>query len=334
MGVKVTNNGFGTLSAGINSSATTVTVDSGQGARFPALSSGDFFFATLVDTSNNLEIIKVTARSSDSMTVLRAQDNTTARAFSVGDRFELRPTAVLFETILSEAIAGSTVAANSITTAMLQADSVTNAKIADDAIDSEHYVDGSVDAAHLASSLDLSSKTLTLNKNASSLVHLANFNQTPNSSTHQISVDHTGFESFELYIHRILGSSSSGGENLDAKFVVNGSLDNGSSTAYTVDSINLGTGAHRNQNNVDNMELFTTNGPAKGWQGRVTCINFGANQEVGFPNMTCSLSSTTVTFTSSNTYILSRNHRVTAIRFAFTAGNITVFKADLYGVKT
>ena len=97
MGVKVTNNGFGTLSAGINSTATTVTVDSGQGGRFPALSSGDFFFATLIDTSNNLEIIKVTARSTDSMTVLRAQDNSSARAFSIGDRIELRPTAALFE---------------------------------------------------------------------------------------------------------------------------------------------------------------------------------------------------------------------------------------------
>lgn len=102
MGVKVTNNGFGTLSAGINSSATTVTVDSGQGARFPTLGSGDFFFATLVDTSNNLEIIKVTARSTDSMTVTRAQDNTSARAFSIGDRIELRPTAALFEAIKDE----------------------------------------------------------------------------------------------------------------------------------------------------------------------------------------------------------------------------------------
>ncbi len=97
MGVKVTNNGFGTISAGITSSATTIVLDSGQGARFPALASGDFFFGTLVDTSNNIEIIKVTARSSDSMTVTRAQDNTSARAFSVGDRFELRPTAALFE---------------------------------------------------------------------------------------------------------------------------------------------------------------------------------------------------------------------------------------------
>ena len=99
MGVKVTNNGFGTISAGINSSATTIVLDSGQGARFPTLASGDFFFGTLVDTSNNIEIIKVTARSSDSMTVTRAQDNTSARAFSIGDRFELRPTAALFESI-------------------------------------------------------------------------------------------------------------------------------------------------------------------------------------------------------------------------------------------
>ena len=99
MGVKVTNNGFGTISAGINSSATTVVLDSGQGARFPTLGSGDFFFGTLVDTSNNIEIIKVTARSSDSMTITRAQDGTSARAFAIGDRFELRPTAALFESI-------------------------------------------------------------------------------------------------------------------------------------------------------------------------------------------------------------------------------------------
>lgn len=103
MGVKVTNNGFGTISAGINSSATTVTLDTGQGARFPTLGSGDYFYGTLVDTSNNIEIIKVTARSTDSMTVVRGQDNTTARAFAIGDRFELRPTAALFEDIVDAA---------------------------------------------------------------------------------------------------------------------------------------------------------------------------------------------------------------------------------------
>ena len=145
MGVKVTNNAFGTISAGISNSDTTIVLDSGQGARFPALSSGDFFFGTLIDTSNNLEIVKITARSSDSMTVTRAQDNTTARAFAIGDRFELRPTAALFEAI-------ATPAADSITTAMLQDDSVTNAKIGA----------GAVGGTEINSTFDISNKTLTL----------------------------------------------------------------------------------------------------------------------------------------------------------------------------
>ena len=96
MGLKVTNNAFGTLNAGINSSATTIVLAAGQGARFPSLGAGDYFYATLIDTSNNLEIVKVTARSTDTMTVVRGQDGTTARAYSTNDRFELRPTAALF----------------------------------------------------------------------------------------------------------------------------------------------------------------------------------------------------------------------------------------------
>ena len=71
MGVKVTNNAFGTLSAGINSSVTTIALDTGQGAKFPTLTGSDFFFATIIDTSNNLEIVKATARSTDVLTVTR-----------------------------------------------------------------------------------------------------------------------------------------------------------------------------------------------------------------------------------------------------------------------
>jgi hypothetical protein len=60
------------------------------------LGAGDYFYATLIDTSNNLEIVKVTARATDTMTVVRAQDGTSSRAYNVNDRFELRPTAALF----------------------------------------------------------------------------------------------------------------------------------------------------------------------------------------------------------------------------------------------
>ena len=96
MGIKLTNNAFGTLATGINSSATSITLTSGQGARFPTLSAGDYFYATLIDTSNNLEIVKCTARSTDVLTVVRAQENTTARSYSTGDRVEIRITAQTF----------------------------------------------------------------------------------------------------------------------------------------------------------------------------------------------------------------------------------------------
>jgi hypothetical protein len=96
MAAKVTNNAFGTLSAGITTSSTTISLSAGQGARFPALGAGDYFYATLVDTANNIEIVKATARSVDSMTVVRAQDGTTAKAYQINDRLELRPIAALF----------------------------------------------------------------------------------------------------------------------------------------------------------------------------------------------------------------------------------------------
>ena len=96
MGIKLTNNAFATLAAGINSSATSITLTSGQGARFPTLTASDYFYATLIDTSNNLEIVKCTARSTDVLTVVRAQETTTARAYNTGDRIEIRLTAQTF----------------------------------------------------------------------------------------------------------------------------------------------------------------------------------------------------------------------------------------------
>ena len=105
MGIKVANNAYGTLNAGISNVATTLVLNSGEGSRFPTLSAGDYFYATLIDTSNNLEIVKVTARATDTLTIVRAQDNTTARAFSANDRFELRPTAALFNELILAASA-------------------------------------------------------------------------------------------------------------------------------------------------------------------------------------------------------------------------------------
>lgn len=94
----VSNNAYSTLASSLTNVATSLTVATGEGSRFPSASTatGAYFYATLIDTSNNLEIVKVTNRSSDTFTIVRAQDGTSARAFSSSDRIELRPVAALF----------------------------------------------------------------------------------------------------------------------------------------------------------------------------------------------------------------------------------------------
>jgi hypothetical protein len=103
MTVKFTNNASATLATGINTSVTTIAVTAGQGAQFPSLTSGEFFYATLVDSSNNLEIVKVTARSSDTLTVVRGQDGTVPRSYIAGDKLELRVVAAALNAMISDA---------------------------------------------------------------------------------------------------------------------------------------------------------------------------------------------------------------------------------------
>ena len=53
--------------------------------------------------TGNVEIVKVTALSSNTLTVVRAQDNTSARAFSTADKCELRLTAAGLNEVASQA---------------------------------------------------------------------------------------------------------------------------------------------------------------------------------------------------------------------------------------
>ena len=103
MAVRFSNNAFATLASSLTNVATTASLSSGQGSRFPSLGAGDYFFATLVDASNNQEIIKVTARTNDTITIVRGQDGTSGRAFSAGDRVELRVVAASLEAIYDDA---------------------------------------------------------------------------------------------------------------------------------------------------------------------------------------------------------------------------------------
>ncbi|WP_447782133.1 gp53-like domain-containing protein [Enterobacter asburiae] len=82
------NNAQSVLAAGISASATTMTLNTGTGALFPAPVSGTSFFKlTLIDaaTGQISEIVHVTARTGDTLTIVRAQEGTLARAWSVND---------------------------------------------------------------------------------------------------------------------------------------------------------------------------------------------------------------------------------------------------------
>ena len=96
MGVKFTNNADTTLASNITNSATSVSVASSS--LFPTLGAGEYFYATVDDGTNN-EIVKVTAISGTDWTVVRAQDNSTARAFTSGDTVQLRVAAALLTDI-------------------------------------------------------------------------------------------------------------------------------------------------------------------------------------------------------------------------------------------
>ena len=100
MGVKFTNNAETTISSGINNSVTTIPVASSS--TFPSISGSNYFYATL-DDGTNLEVVKVTAISGTNWTVVRAQDDTTARAWSSGDDIQLRLNVALLEDALGDA---------------------------------------------------------------------------------------------------------------------------------------------------------------------------------------------------------------------------------------
>lgn len=94
------NNYSTKLTAAITNSATTVNVTAGDGAILAAAAtfgSGDWIIGTLRKRSGYAdvarEIVKITARSTDALTITRAQEGTTGLAFSEGDTLDVDITA-------------------------------------------------------------------------------------------------------------------------------------------------------------------------------------------------------------------------------------------------
>lgn len=94
MAIQFANNAATTLFSSVTVSDSQIVVSPGGGALFPNAGSSNYFMVTVVDkTTSTLEIMKVTKRSGDTFTVVRAQEGTTARAFPSGSPVELRLTA-------------------------------------------------------------------------------------------------------------------------------------------------------------------------------------------------------------------------------------------------
>lgn len=91
------NNAASKLDAPVSAVGLTLQVKAGDGALFPNPTGGDFFMLTLSKVAsgveNTIEITKCTARVGDVLTIVRAQEGTTANAYTVDDRAELRMTA-------------------------------------------------------------------------------------------------------------------------------------------------------------------------------------------------------------------------------------------------
>lgn len=96
------NNASGLMASGIAPTDTTVTLQPGQGALFPAITAGQIAVVTFEDTSGNIEIVHATGITSDTLTITRAQEGTTALSFSSGSRVELRVTAGILEALLQK----------------------------------------------------------------------------------------------------------------------------------------------------------------------------------------------------------------------------------------
>lgn len=93
MAVLLANNATSLLAGAIDAAATTLSIDNADAAKFPVPAAGDWFPLTIVDNAGNMEVLRATARAGAIITVSRAQEGTTAKAFAAGARIDLRATA-------------------------------------------------------------------------------------------------------------------------------------------------------------------------------------------------------------------------------------------------
>ncbi|SEM74891.1 hypothetical protein SAMN05216404_10147 [Nitrosospira multiformis] len=91
MGLKFSNFGKAIISsAPSGTTGLSFTVEAGKGVLFPSPGIGDYFYGIFKDASGNREIVKIEARTTDSLTIAqggRGLDGTAPRTWAAGDYF-------------------------------------------------------------------------------------------------------------------------------------------------------------------------------------------------------------------------------------------------------
>ena len=96
MSIKYSNNAATTVATSFSNSATALVV--ADASEFPTLTGSDELRITLSDVTNTVfEIVTCTAIAGTTLTVVRAQENTTAAAWAIGTDVSLRITAAGLE---------------------------------------------------------------------------------------------------------------------------------------------------------------------------------------------------------------------------------------------
>jgi parallel beta-helix repeat protein len=73
-----------------------------DGSRFPVLTPGNYFYATIITPSGIFEIVKVTTRTGNAMSIVRGQDGTNAQEFPANSRVEMRINAASIKEVVSD----------------------------------------------------------------------------------------------------------------------------------------------------------------------------------------------------------------------------------------
>lgn len=99
------NNAISSLAGAITNTATAANLESGSGALFPNPQANQYFVGTFIDAATGLvrEIVWVTARTGDTITMVRGQEGTVAVNWLAGDLFQNLWTAGMFATLVQPA---------------------------------------------------------------------------------------------------------------------------------------------------------------------------------------------------------------------------------------